>query len=267
MKTKNYIIFFGAAGSGKAYSDHTSIIPDYYIDNDKNKWGRRLKGVEINPPSILTSEFIDQIDSLVITTGYIKSVLPQLLNLGIPENKITIPAKSLLGSHPFKSHKNRIEAAEFLSILMQSDERMKVLAGGGTALGFCRDSDFIKWDFDFDLFASIKYRNELILLLDNLGCSPLLEENELKAAYHLKNGDIIPFSIKFFDPDNEIYIDIYEDHVWNWPIDMFSNFTNIYIHNFLVNVPNPPEKYLEGIYGKNWRIPNPDFKYNDYGKP
>lgn len=266
MKSNNYIIFFGAAGSGKAYSDHTSIIPDYYIDNDKDKWGSKLKGIEIKPPSFLKGKLIDQIDSLVITTGYVKSVLPQLLDLGIPKNKIIIPAKSLLGSHPFKSLENRKEAAKFLNILMTSDDRMKVLAGGGTALGFCRDLDFIKWDFDFDLFASSKFRDNLISLLEDLNCTPFLEDNEIKAAYNLKSGDIIPFSIKFFDPEQDIYIDIYEDHVWEWPMNMFSKSTNILIHSFFLNIPNPPEKYLEGIYGKNWQIPNPDFKYNDYGK-
>ena len=63
-----------------------------------------------------------------------------------------------------------------------------------------------------------------------------------------------------------IYDDIYEDHKWVWPSTMFSKFNKVNIHGFLLNVPNPPEDYLNGVYGKNWKIPNPNFGYNDYGK-
>ena len=51
-----------------------------------------------------------------------------------------------------------------------------------------------------------------------------------------------------------------------WPSTMFSKFNKVNIHGFLLNVPNPPEDYLNGVYGKNWKIPNPNFGYNDYGK-
>ena len=57
---KKYNIFFGAAGAGKAYSEHTSITPDYYIDNDKEKWGFKLNGVEIKSPNFLTNEIIKE---------------------------------------------------------------------------------------------------------------------------------------------------------------------------------------------------------------
>ena len=267
MKNKNYTIFFGAAGAGKAYSEHTSTTPDYFIDNDNNKWESELNGVEIKPPSFFFFFLINQIDRVVITTGYVKSVLPQLLEIGVPRNKIEIPPKSLLGSHPFISEKSRIEAAKFLNILMSSDKKMCVIAVGGTALGFCRDFDFIKWDFDFDLFASLKFNKKLFALLKKLDCSPFLEDGEIKAEVNLSTGDVVPFSIKFFDSDLETYKDIYEDHAWEWPTEMFSNYSTIEIHGFHLNVPNPQEKYLKGIYGKNWKIPNPDFGYDDYGKP
>ena len=263
---KKYNIFFGAAGAGKAYSKHTSITPDYYIDNDKEKWGLKLNGAEIKSPSFLTIDFINQINQLTITTGYVKSVLPQLLSMGVPRNIIEVPPKSLLGFHPFTSKKNKIQSAKFLDILMNTDHKMHVVAGGGTALGFCRDSDFIKWDFDFDLFASLKYRDELIILLKKLECSNYLENNEIKAELKLSTDEVVPFSIKFFDPEKKFYIDVYEDHVWEWPSEMFSKCANIKIHGFQLKVPNPPEEYLEGVYGKSWNIPNPKFSYDDYGK-
>tara|TARA_A100001234_G_C12637006_1_gene390448 strand:+ start:1680 stop:2480 length:801 start_codon:yes stop_codon:yes gene_type:complete len=266
MKLKNYLIFFGAAGGGRAYSKHTSTKPDFFIDNDNKKWGKKLNGVEIKSPSFLTKEKIKFVSKIIITTGYVKSVKPQLINLGVPEKKIFVPAKSLLGFHPFKTEKNRKEAAQFLYKLMNFNQKMCIVSGGGTALGFCRDSDFINWDFDFDLFASKKYQINILKLLKKFNCQPFIENEEIKAELNLKNGDVIPFSIKFFNPDDDTYDDIYEDHKWVWPSTMFSKFNKVNIHGFLLNVPNPPEDYLNGVYGKNWKIPNPNFGYNDYGK-
>ena len=48
---------------------------------------------------------------------------------------------------------------------------------------------------------------------------------------------------------------------------MFTNHAEIEIHGYLLNIPDPVEKYLDGIYGLSWNVPNPKFAYNDYGKP
>jgi predicted nucleotidyltransferase len=266
MKDKQYLIFFGAAGAGNSFAKHTSTIPDYYIDNDKDKWGQKLNGVKIKPPSCLTSDFICQINKIIITTGYVKSVLPQLIKMGIPRNIIEIPPKALLAPNPFISERNKIESTKFLDILINTDHKMHVVVGGGTALGFYRDADFIKWDTDIDLFASNKSIEKLIVLIKNLGCSHYIENDEIKAVYTLSNNDSLPFSIKLFNPEEKTYIDVFENYTWKWPTEMFLNSKTVNIHGYKLKLPNPPEKYLEGVYGKSWRIPNPEFSYDNYGK-
>lgn len=265
-KKNNYTIFFGAGGAGKEYSKHTEILPKYYLDNDRDKWGKFLNGVEIKSPKTLNREFISQIKEIIITTGYIKSVFSQLIEMGVPRNLIVIPQKSLLGAHPFKLKKNRVESAEFLSKLINSNRDMHIVAGGGTALGFCRELDFIKWDTDIDLFASLKFKNELMILLNNLNCPNFIENDELKAETKLSSGETVPFAIKFFDPDKKIYHDFFEEYNWEWPIEMFLKSATVKIHGYNVELPNPPEIYLKKVYGKNWKVPNPSFTYNDYGK-
>ncbi len=265
-KNKKKLIFFGAAGAGKAYSSHTSTLPDYFIDNDETKWGKQLLGVEIVSPKFLSDNLIDKIEKIVVTTGYVKSVLPQLLQLGVPESLIEIPPKSFLGEHPFKKRENRIEAAKLLNQIMRTNTEFKIIAVGGTALGFSRDLDFIEWDFDIDLFASKDHSKDIFNFLDKLKYSPFLENESIKGEIKLSSEDVVPFAIDFFDPHQDIYIDKYEDHTWEWPIEMFLDYSEINIHGHSMNVPNPVEVYLEGIYGKSWNVPNPKFGYNDYGK-
>ena len=70
-----------------------------------------------------------------------------------------------MGEHPFKVKENRIEAAKFLNLFMKTNDSFKIVAVGGTALGFRRNSDFIEWDFDMDLFASINHYDEIFNFL------------------------------------------------------------------------------------------------------
>jgi phosphorylcholine metabolism protein LicD len=171
-----------------------------------------------------------------------------------------------MGEHPFTTNRNRFNSAKFLNTLMNTNQKMQIVAGGGTALGFCRDFDFIKWDNDFDLFASIYYKEEIIKLLKSLNSFGFLDEEDIYGEFKLSVDELVPFRIKFFDPKKNFYKDVYEDHIWEWPTEMFSNSKNIEIYGFNLKVPNPPDKYLKGVYGKFWYVPNPKFAYDDYGK-
>lgn len=60
--------------------------------------------------------------------------------------------------------------------------------------------------------------------------------------------------------------DVSENYICKRPTEMFLNSKTEKIHGYKLKLPNPPEKYLEGVYGKSWRIPNPKFSYDNYGK-
>jgi hypothetical protein len=260
-------IYFGAGGGGVAYTKHSGRLPDFFIDNDSSKWGQELLGVSVYAPSILLSfseEKVRSITKIVITSGYYRSILPQLKEMGMPAEKIEIPPKSWLGSHPFTNLSNRIEVTRFLSDL-QSLPEVAIVAVGGTALGFCRDKDFIRWDFDVDLFASTSSYDKLFSFLQKNNCAPSREHQSIKANLALSSGEKVSISFDFFNSNESIYIDRYEEYVWEWPVSMFSEPRVVNVHGYDMRVPNPPEVYLEGIYGKDWRTPRPEFNYSDYG--
>lgn len=257
------IIYFGAAGSALAYCHHTKTLPDYFVDNSPSKWGAFVNGVEVKEPDFLKTISIEKV---VITSGYMKDIYPQIVSLGVEKEKIDSPAKNLLGFHIFDNEENRIEAANKLHQIMTSlDDKWKIVSGGGTALGFARDGDFIYWDSDMDLFAPEQSKSALFNLFQELEYKPEYEANSIKAAMTLDNGDEIPFSVDFFDGDAEIFIDRFEDYIWEWPTTMFTQCTQIEVHGKLLNAPNPAAEYLSGVYGESWSVPKPEFGYSDYG--
>jgi len=260
---KNKIIFFGAAGSGVAYCQHMKTQPDFFVDNDPDKWGTFVNGIEVRQPSILTTTPVEQV---VITSGYEKDIFPQILSLGIDEDKIHRPAKSLIGFHVFSNENNKIQAAEKLSqIMSELNDKCKVVSVGGTALGFARNSDFISWDSDIDLFAPIQSKLEVFELIKNLGYAPEYEHDSIKAIMILDNGTEVPFSVDLFDASSDTFIDVFEDYRWEWPTTMFTECAEIEVHGNKINVPKPVDEYLSKIYGETWLIPNPEFGYSDYG--
>lgn len=258
------IIYFGAGGGGKSYCLRSKNLPEFFLDNDKEKWGKKLLGCPILNPSILTTFNSDSIDTVVVTSGYIKNILPQLLNLGVPREKIVIPKKSWLGDHPFRDKKDRFETASKLESLMGYKKDFLLVAVGGTALGFCRDRDFIFWDSDIDLFAPSDHFEELLKILTENEYCPVIENNSIKATMFLSSGVLVPMGIDLFERDSKTFLDTYEDHQWTWSTKMFLSPKYIDIHGFNLSVPNPPELYLSGVYGTDWKIPNEDFSYFDY---
>lgn len=263
MNNRNLNIYFGAGGGGISYCKHTGKLPDFFVDNDKNKWGSELLGIKI-----LSPEDIDDCESVnwLITSGYVKEIFKQLQKLGISEDRISIPPKSLLGSHPFRTEANRREATTLLvNVIRDINKEFKLVAVGGVALGFCRDGDFIHWDFDIDLFAPVQFKSRLFDILQKHQHAPFYENNDsMRAEFVLMSGEKIPLGIDFFDANASTYLDCFEDYSWSWPTEMFTNCEEVNIHGETLYVPSPHTLYLSKVYGKTWNVPNPEFRNTDY---
>ena len=59
----------------------TNSKPDYFVDNDQEKWGKKLLGKEILSPKEFRSIDKKLVTVIVITTSYLKDVLPQIKDL------------------------------------------------------------------------------------------------------------------------------------------------------------------------------------------
>ncbi len=139
------IILFGASDLGKAA--HTLLKSKYNIiffcDNDANKWGENIEGIEIIPPLRL-KEF-DDVD-VVITSTYYDDISTQLNSMGVKKYKIfnyllqANPVKCI-GTKVMESEKRNIRFLDlggFLNSIHTDIEirDMTFLAGGSGLLDY-----------------------------------------------------------------------------------------------------------------------------------
>jgi len=145
----------------------------------------------------------------------------------------------------------------------------------GTLLGAVRDGDFIKHDpNDIDISLDIKDRWKVKEILDNSDFKYKWQWDKELAVY--KGNTVHPHIDLFFHTFDEKsgYCYSYKPnritHKWNeeWrmeiPKTLIVPLKQIDFLGTKFNVPNNPESYLENLYGKDWRIPNPKWEFTHF---
>ena len=153
---------------------------------------------------------------------------------------------------------SRDEAQEVLFFVKEQFDsiNLNIYLMFGTLLGAVREGDFIKNDYDVDVYIE----NEG-LLFSNLG---FLEENGLKLVRAI-SGKLYTFR---YNGAKKSYIDIAilktPINIWGFYCYSIEGFYipkklfkpgEIYFLGKIFNCPAEPEKMLEYLYGKTWRIP------------
>lgn len=141
----------------------------------------------------------------------------------------------------------------------------------GVCLGVIRENRFLPWDSDIDLFilSSAPYENvvKAIKFVNDSGF-------EFWETYRTPKGKIIHWSfaptlgniavcIKMLHPSRDpkffletgIALGQRRPTITLLPSRFFNPPKEIKFLNHKFLVPNPPEEYLTGCYGSNWRVP------------
>jgi len=84
---KNRLVIFGASARGIAifkYLISKGIKCDFFVDNDKEKWGKKIESIKIKSPDSLGKN-----DIVIIGSGWWREIVEQLYKLAIT-NKIVV---------------------------------------------------------------------------------------------------------------------------------------------------------------------------------
>ncbi len=149
----------------------------------------------------------------------------------------------------------------------------------GTLLGAVRDRDIISWDYDFDLLAEREDRDALLALNEdmlgsgyridarylpsnhlamNRNNSRYFDSSSLAISYQGKKvGDIYLFAL-FNDGVLRLF-DFETDSYWcprsSFPEFFLESCSEVSIRGKLYPGIGHPEKFLQGVYGDDWREP------------
>lgn len=158
-------------------------------------------------------------------------------------------------------------------------EGVDVIPIYGTMLGFIREKDFIKYDYDIDLAvaSNTSAKEWARLLVEKYGFKfdqGLAFEGtvyEFSAIYNTLRIDFFFFkehhgklrSATFEWHKEESYTDPRQNSVYFIDYPNISNFDLVDIHGISVKIPTNAEEWMYLSYGKNWRIPDPNWTVED----
>jgi hypothetical protein len=154
-----------------------------------------------------------------------------------------------------------VEAKEILDGL-----GVKFFLRQGTCLGAVRDKAFIPWDDDLDLGVILGYNG-----FTEESIEPVLVEFRKNGYYvaqpESSNNVICSAAMKDNIRMDLLFHRVIDQQIYHWPgvwfpVKLFHPLKEIIFLGKTFSVPNPPEEYLQGKYGPNWRTP----KRLDYAK-
>jgi hypothetical protein len=254
---------------GRSTKDLTSLVP--VSDQKRFLKGLGLLGRSVESPDDL-ERYLEVVDAAPTEWTSGPSGLSKLAaaarRAGKPEAAMGYLERAVvaLAEHPPKATSSRKREAERLSdpwvvvddlLELAESVGIRVFADAGTLLGFVREGDFLAHDYDIDFstregdkFAEFYAMVERDWRFDvSRGRTP----DKLLQARHV-NGTLL--DVFCHQPADGGWLK--ESHVYGWKFDDF-DIDEISVGGRTVSIPSPAEKYLEQMYGPDWRVPIPGF--------
>ncbi|MFJ5767805.1 LicD family protein [Lysinibacillus sp. NPDC093210] len=272
------VFIFGASMGGQNYLTQSkeNIEVLGFIDNDVKKQGTEILGYKVFSPNVL-KDYGEKFDYIVVTSMYIESILQQLKELYVPQDKVKFPPKNMLkiDKRPFEVPEMRNKATDLLCDISNILKEQSCYVSFGTLLGIIREDQLLSWDDDID-FSIFSDEVDIILkkLIDNIEL--LSNDFDLKIykrmlskskvfdiSIHCYWQDEYYFQISFACLNNSLDDeDMYVQEVNITPKKFFKGFDEIIFNNVKMKAPKNYIGYLEYTYG-DWKVPKKNTTFYD----
>lgn len=269
-------ILFGAGGGGenalsllKLEGCNISAI----VDNDLKKHNTFLDEIPIYAPAKLNCDLI--FDKILIASGYSKSILAQLAQYNISQERIIVLPQYYLKSNRFSDQVLYSLAWDFIVSFskIMSNLNIRYWLDYGTLLGVVRDNDLIPWDSDLDFcilddnksyfINSFSFISEHIS--STIGCDVKIElikgvECEHSRVFISCNRDNVILDIDVFIKFNFSDFVCLEvmDRVERYDAEHYVTVDFLNVKGIYLPVPNKYDQYLTRVYG-SWCVANKEW--------
>ena len=198
------------------------IIPAYYVDNNKSKWGKSFKKRMINPPQALKAEAKDKI-FIIIASQFYQEIALQLSEMGFAVGEHFFDGKQLFEKelekrylYKFRRLIRRLSKRyhKFLLKYKQKYQRYRLKSGPwlifppkmGSLSYFRRISLLRKFKLITRKVPCPHKQDEIIAFVDTILRIPPGEEGCIVEAGSFKGGSAAKFSIAAKLAGRELYI-------------------------------------------------------------
>ena len=257
------IILFGASLGGQNYLKNHSH--EYEVlavaDNNAVIHGQLLEGnLIINPSAIPSYPY----DKIIVASMYVDSITKQLVELGVPREKIAYASKISMKrvGLPFEDESILSKANQMIAKLSEILYDIPHYYAFGTLLGIVRDGRLIPWDDDIDVTIHEQDVEEIKQRL-------ILHAKELKEIIDIKmyervrqDGKVIALMIDCYINDEAVFNigldtifienNIAKHDLNETPAVFFKAYEEIEFNGVKLKVPNKYEDFLTYTYG-DWR--------------
>lgn len=276
------IVIFGTGNAGRAI--YRTFKNDYkiisFIENNKNLQNSKYDSVPIK----YVNEIVNlNFDKVAVAGVWADEMINQLIDLGISKDKIWfIEDTKLQFSSKLRVETSNIILKEFARLM--EDNNISYCIEGSSLLCLLRGQN-ISDVSDIDIL--IKSQKDLEKIWEILNNNPILNQNNLSKILYEKDKiltkqneiDKIILKSKTQDIDTEpvnldinLAVDIGKYYIMDYEKNYYLYFNKEFVDgkryfnykgiNLLI--PFQAEKFVELLYGKDWKIPAKKWTYLDY---